>query len=108
MALNSVMLSKLLQPVPLPQEKTLLFIHNVTATLHKMAPGSTSEFDKDSKPITSAGGTVFISNQRVVYVGKDAGSLQGTENGFKTLSVNLRNYLDGRLIQPWLGGMHAQ
>ena len=127
MALNAVMLtaSQPPSPVPLPGEKILIAISGEHETLSVAAINRSSMFsgikaqlqpiqrpDTASQDTTStAWGTVCISNKRVIFVSYKAASLASDSDAgtdLRSLSVDLGNYRDGHLVQPWFSANYYE
>jgi len=118
-SLNSAMLSPSHSPVPLPREKCLLTTPSVDLSLFPLPPGAAPSIKPPpGTELTATGGTVYTSNQRVVFVSKGAGAgtgaggegslaagnasvqgVRGKVSVLNTLSVPLEKLVDGRLIQ---------
>ncbi|GAA5873444.1 hypothetical protein JCM16303_001125 [Sporobolomyces ruberrimus] len=106
-SLNWVVLDKnTLAPVPLPREKMLLSLSSVSLSLTPSRSPKPLPADPDYKVEK---GTVYLSNQRVVYVSppsiptSDSGTTSTTTNPLETLSVPYTHFQDGRLNQPFFG-----
>lgn len=118
-SLNWVHLSTASAPLPLPGEKFLLTVPSVSLTLFPSLPGAPT---KPTAPSSArhATGTVFVSNQRVVFVSSTAsagGSLAGGTASVvgqtgtqevQTLSMPFPQFLDGRYVQPWFSATYYE
>lgn len=143
-AINCVMLSARGDPIPLPGEK---FLYNSTATvsisLFRRPEGADfSVQPRKGHEYKATGGTVYVSQRRIVYVAREAavaGSSSSAGSGataaiqlgslaagqaslapdaqilaapgkvqLATLSVPLRFYVDGHLVQPWLSANYVE
>ncbi|KAG0141542.1 hypothetical protein CROQUDRAFT_663692 [Cronartium quercuum f. sp. fusiforme G11] len=136
MALNCTMLDPATNaPIPLPHEKIFLSVTGVTVTLTPTPPGSDTtteptlldqptspspvQSSKVKPPLQSilsglslrnpdrtVGGTIYITNQRIIFVASAAAVAAATSSSvdpeIRTLTVPLRHSLDGRYVQPWL------
>lgn len=118
MALNAVMLSADGKPVPLPREKVFQSVPKVTINLSPTQPGApttsaSSATDKGKAPATGSPtlGSVYVTNQRIVFVASNALALptpssnpaasQPSLDDIRTLTVPLTHHQDGRFVQPW-------
>ncbi|GAA6011441.1 hypothetical protein JCM11491_002787 [Sporobolomyces phaffii] len=118
-SLNWVVLDhNTLAPVPLPREKTLMTLAAVSISLvpaparsATRPPAPTGEYKADR-------GTVYLSNQRVVYVApptlppgdSPAPSPSPSPSGatLETLSVPYTHFQDGRFHQPFFGANYYE
>ncbi|ORY94949.1 hypothetical protein BCR43DRAFT_476870 [Syncephalastrum racemosum] len=78
-------------PLPLPNEKFLLSQHGVHAKLDcSVSDGRMARDEYNSM------GTVYLSNQRIVFVAKDQHN-----SVMRSLSIPFSQYKNWRLEQPW-------
>lgn len=106
----AVLDSNTLVPVPLPREKVLLSLASVTLALAPSSPPPASA-RSTARPIEYKveKGTVYLSNQRVVYVAppnlaaQDATAASSGSTTLETLSCPYTHFQDGRLNQPFFG-----
>ncbi|KAJ1923445.1 hypothetical protein IWQ60_005888 [Tieghemiomyces parasiticus] len=93
MALNCVMMDPVSNtPVPLPNESILYHQGSVQFLLEHG-----SGYPGDSITIQAAQGTLYLTNQRVIYVSK-----KPSTPAFTDFTVPLANIRDGLFVQPWL------
>ena len=100
-------------PLALPAEKFLMDATSVTISLFPSQPGAPlTQAPEAGTEYVVAGGTVYLSNKRIVYVAPQDGA-KGTkpaskDQPIKTFSVPLERALDGRLHQPWFGAPYYE
>lgn len=135
-ALNCVMLSPAGDPVPLPHEKFLFSsrLRTVAISLFARPPGA--EFSvqpKRGEEYKQNHGTLHVSQKRIVYVAAGAtaappsgaagsslalgqasiapgtsSTLSPDKVPLMTLSIPLRYFVDGHLVQPWFGANYYE
>lgn len=113
-SLNWAMTSPSGSPLSLPSEKFLFSATSITLSLFPSAPGAPlTQTPAPGTEYAAAGGTVHLSNKRVVYVAPpgEAGKgkrPEGKAEGMRTVSVPLERAVDGRLQQPWFGAPYYE
>ncbi|TNY24026.1 hypothetical protein DMC30DRAFT_410501 [Rhodotorula diobovata] len=109
-ALNCAMLTPQGDPVPLPQEKFLWSSppSSISLSLFPHPPGAPLSIQPHpDTEYTATGGTLYVSQKRILYVAplprphSSSSSPSRTPTPLDSLSVPLRAFLDGRLVQPW-------
>jgi hypothetical protein len=137
-ALNCVMLSPTGDPVPLPSEKFLFSSRTRTVSISLFARPPGADFSvqpKRGQEYKQNHGTLHVSQKRIVYVAAGAatasasiGPTSGAAAGslalgqasiapgaispdkvpLMTLSIPLRYFIDGHLVQPWFGANYYE
>ncbi|GAA5959918.1 hypothetical protein JCM8115_004904 [Rhodotorula mucilaginosa] len=137
-ALNCVMLSPTGDPVPLPSEKFLFSSRTRTVSISLFARPPGADFSvqpKRGQEYKQNHGTLHVSQKRIVYVAAGAatasasiGPTSGAAAGslalgqasiapgaispdkvpLMTLSIPLRYFVDGHLVQPWFGANYYE
>ncbi|GAA5964781.1 hypothetical protein JCM3765_002554 [Sporobolomyces pararoseus] len=105
-----------LLPVPLPREKVLLTLTSVSLHLFPSSRSTTPTTGSKPNDIYKIDrGTLYLSNQRVVYVSPpklqtgDASTSAATLNSsLETFSVPYSHFQDGRLNQPFFGANYFE
>ncbi|GAA5975879.1 hypothetical protein JCM5350_000765 [Sporobolomyces pararoseus] len=116
-SINWVILdSNTLVPVPLPREKVLLSVTSVSLHLFPSSSRTTTPSTTGNGTYKIDWGTLYLSNQRIVYVsppklqtGDGSTSSAATSNStLETFSVPYSHFQDGRLNQPFFGANYFE
>lgn len=110
MSLNWVMLSEQTAAspskqdfIPLPNERTV-FKSSHRTSLSLTTPKSTYPAHAPNISITSSDGTVYLTNQRVIYLPRSNSNIASNVAGnLKSFSCPLLNLHDTHLVMPWFG-----
>lgn len=130
-ALNCVMLSHAGEPVPLPSEKFLFSSRTRTVSISLFARPPGADFSVQPRrghEYKQNHGTLHVSQKRIVYVAAGAigptsgaagslalgqasiapGAISPDKVPLMTLSIPLRYFIDGHLVQPWFGANYYE
>lgn len=88
--------------VPLPNERTIFKSSNRTS-LSLTTPKSTYPAHSPNIAITSSDGTIYLTNQRIIYLPRHNSSISSNVASFKSFSCPLLNLHDTHLAIPWFG-----
>ncbi|KAK5086119.1 hypothetical protein LTR70_000242 [Exophiala xenobiotica] len=88
--------------IPLPNERTIFKSSNRTS-LSLTTPKSTYPAHSPNLSITSSDGTLYLTNQRIIYLPRANSTVSSNVSSFKSFSCALLNLHDTHLVMPWFG-----